>query len=183
MAGGAEGEPASLKDRTLLRLSPHTVLGGLRPAARTVGAGEAYLAVADGATWLETAVAERAGDPLPVKVVRVPGPFLAGRPSALARLLSGGAALPTQRRPPVRERGTHGAPTLGQNVETLAHLALLARYGADWYRTTALRPSSAARCARSTRETLNPGSWRRAPYGLPLALTLTQGGAGRRGVE
>ncbi|MEU5338928.1 NADH-ubiquinone oxidoreductase-F iron-sulfur binding region domain-containing protein [Streptomyces asoensis] len=171
VANGAEGEPASRKDRTLLRLSPHLVLDGLQLAARTVGAGEAYLAVADGATWLETAVAERTGDQLPVKVVRVPGSFLAGQSSALARLLSGGAALPTHQRPPVRERGTHGAPTLVQNVETLAHLALVARYGADWYRTagTAAQPGSVL-C------TVHAGGGEprvvEAPYGLSLARLL-----------
>lgn len=170
VANGAEGEPASRKDRTLLHRSPHLVLDGVQAAAHAVGAGEAYLAVADGATWLESAVAQRS-DPLPVKVVRLPRSFLSGQASALARFVSGGPALPTHQRPPVRERGVHRAPTLVQNVETLAHLALVARYGADWYRTvgTPAQPGSAL-CTLHV-----PGHEPHvveAPYGLPLARLL-----------
>ncbi|WP_405963176.1 NADH-quinone oxidoreductase subunit E [Streptomyces sp. NBC_00723] len=176
VANGAEGEPASRKDRTLLRLSPHLVLDGLQLAARTVGAGEAYLAVEDGVTWLESALARRTADPLPVKVVRLPKSFLSGQAAALARYVSGGAALPTHQRPPVRERGVHRAPTLVQNVETLAHLALVARYGADWYRTagTPAQPGSAL-CTVHV-----PGREPRvveAPYGLPLGRLLPLEGA------
>lgn len=176
VANGAEGEPASHKDRTLLRLSPHLVLDGLQVAARTVGAGEAYLAVEDGAPWLESVLARRTGDPLPVRVVRLPKSFLAGQSSALARYVSGGAALPTHQRPPVRERGVHRAPTLVQNVETLAHLALIARYGADWYRTagTPSQPGSVL-CTVHV-----PGREPRvveAPYGLPLGRLLPLEGA------
>ncbi|MEU9269275.1 NADH-ubiquinone oxidoreductase-F iron-sulfur binding region domain-containing protein [Streptomyces sp. NPDC048251] len=176
VANGAEGEPASRKDKTLLRLSPHLVLDGLQLAARTVGAGEAYLAVEDGATWLESALAQRTEDPLPVKVVRLPKSFLSGQAAALARYVSGGAALPTHQRPPVRERGVHRAPTLVQNVETLAHLALVARYGADWYRTagTPAQPGSAL-CTVHV-----PGREPRvveAPYGLPLGRLLPLEGA------
>ncbi|MFJ8538544.1 hypothetical protein [Streptomyces sp. NPDC093591] len=83
VANGAEGEPASRKDRTLLRLSPHLALDGLQLAAAAVGAVEAQLAVEDGASYLESALAER-HDPLPVRVVRLPKRFLSGesRPSS-----------------------------------------------------------------------------------------------------
>ncbi|CAM5665093.1 NADH-ubiquinone oxidoreductase-F iron-sulfur binding region domain-containing protein [Streptomyces aurantiogriseus] len=170
VANGAEGEPASRKDRTLLHRSPHLVLDGVQVAAHAVGAREAYVAVEDGATWLESALAQRT-DPLPVKVVRLSKSFLSGQASALARFVSGGAALPTHQRPPVRERGVHRAPTLVQNVETLAHLALIARHGADWYRTagTPAQPGSAL-CTLHV-----PGHEPRvveAPYGLPLARLL-----------
>ncbi|WP_458245950.1 NADH-ubiquinone oxidoreductase-F iron-sulfur binding region domain-containing protein [Streptomyces sp. MAI_2237] len=144
VANGAEGEPASRKDRTLLALSPHLVLDGVQVAAQAVGAGKAYLAVEEGASFLEAAVAHRA-DPVPVTVVRLPGRFLSGQTSALARFVGGGPALPGYQNPPVRVEGVHRAPTLVQNVETLAHLALVARYGARWFRTagTAAQPGSA----------------------------------------
>ncbi|OXY90035.1 NADH dehydrogenase [Streptomyces diastatochromogenes] len=170
VANGAESEPASHKDRTLLRLSPHLVLDGLQVAASALGAEEAHLAVEDGASWLEAALAER-HDPLPVTVVRLPRRFLAGQASALARYVSGGPALPAHPDPPVRERGVRRAPTLVQNVETLAHLALIARYGADWFRAagTPAQPGSAL-CTLHV-----PGHEVRvveAPFGMPLSRLL-----------
>jgi hypothetical protein len=124
VANGAEGEPASRKDKTLLALSPHLVLDGLQTAAPAVGAQEAYLAVEEGASYLESAAAHRK-DPVAVQVVRLPKRFLSGQASALARFVGGGTALPAHQNPPVRERGVGRAPTLVQNVETLAHLALV----------------------------------------------------------
>ncbi|MCW8379091.1 NADH-ubiquinone oxidoreductase-F iron-sulfur binding region domain-containing protein [Streptomyces justiciae] len=166
IANGAEGEPASRKDRTLLRLSPHLVLDGIQLAAAATGAGEAHLAVEEGAPDLESALTHRR-DPVPVKVVRLPGRFLSGQSSALARYVGGGIALPAYQNPPIRERGVHRAPTLVQNVETLAHLALIARYGPDWFRTagTQAQPGSAL-CTIHT-----PGYEPHvveAPFGTPL---------------
>lgn len=170
VANGAEGEPASRKDRTLLRLSPHLVLDGLQLAAAAVGAEEAHLAVEDGASYLESALGQR-HDPVPVRVVRLPKRFLSGESSALVQYVSGGAALPRYQNPPVRERGVHRAPTLVQNVETLAHLALIARYGPDWFRSagTPAQPGSAL-CTvhvagREPRVV-------EAPFGMPLHRLL-----------
>lgn len=175
VANGAESEPASLKDRTLLRLSPHLVLDGLQLAAEAIGAEEAYLAVEDGASYLESALAQRR-DPLRVQVVRLPAGFLSGQASALVQYLSGGPARPTHPVPPVRERGVGRAPTLVQNVETLAHLALVVRYGADWFRSagTPAEPGSALCTLHTASREVRVVE---APFGMPVGRLLPLDGA------
>ncbi|HEY0518566.1 MAG TPA: NADH-quinone oxidoreductase subunit L, partial [Ilumatobacteraceae bacterium] len=44
VANGAEGEPATFKDRTLIRLDPYRIVEGAAIAALAVGAGTVYLA-------------------------------------------------------------------------------------------------------------------------------------------
>ncbi len=138
VANGAESEPASRKDELLLRIAPNLVLDGLQLAAEAVGATEAhlYLHAAPGPQLLR-ALAERSSrrlDVLPVTITQAPPRFLAGQETALINRLGGGPALPTFQPPRVSERGLGGAPTLVQNAETLAHLALIARYGPRWFR-------------------------------------------------
>jgi NADH:ubiquinone oxidoreductase subunit F (NADH-binding) len=138
VANGAESEPASRKDELLLRIAPNLVLDGLQLAAEATGASEAhlYLHSAPGPNVLR-ALAERAArglDRLGVTITQAPPRFLAGQETALVNRIGGGPALPTFQPPRVSERGLGGAPTLVQNVETLAHLALIARYGPRWFR-------------------------------------------------
>jgi NADH:ubiquinone oxidoreductase subunit F (NADH-binding) len=140
VGNGAEGEPASSKDRSLLWISPHLVLDGLQLAAAAAGSRSAVLYVPRNGRLhgrLAEAIAERAAagmDAASVELVTAPDRFLAGEESALVSRLAGRPALPAYR--PVRglPRLAPGRPALVQNVETLAHLALIARYGAAWFR-------------------------------------------------
>ena len=141
VANGAEGEPASCKDRLLLTRLPHLVLDGIAVAAHAVGAREAYLCVHGQETdllgALEHAVAQRraAGvDPVPIQVTGIPGRYVASEQSSIVGYLNGGPAKPAFAPPRPHQRGVHGRPTLVNNVETLAHLALIARFGDRWFR-------------------------------------------------
>jgi NADH:ubiquinone oxidoreductase subunit F (NADH-binding) len=140
VANGVEGEPASHKDALLLRINPHLVLDGAAAAAAAVGAKHITIAVGRGASTAHASIAAaigeraRAGGRERFELVAAPERFVAGEESALVNWLNGGPAKPTFAPPRPFERGVRGRPTLVQNVETLASIALIARYGADWFR-------------------------------------------------
>ncbi|MGO4382782.1 NADH-ubiquinone oxidoreductase-F iron-sulfur binding region domain-containing protein [Specibacter sp. RAF43] len=135
IANGAEGDPLGFKDATLLHNAAHLVIDGLLVAAAAVGARELY--VYAGAANLEpvaAAVAERA-DAGAITLVPAPDAFIAGAAGAVVNFLETGKALPRDLPGRLVERGLRGRPTLLYNVETWAHMALIARYGADWFRS------------------------------------------------
>jgi NADH:ubiquinone oxidoreductase subunit F (NADH-binding) len=142
LVNGAEGEPLSHKDRTILALRPHLVLDGAQLAADAVGADEIVLYVGDphqeAMTALQRAGAERiaarAGSAVPIRIARAPDRYVAGEESAAVHFVNTGDARPVTTPPRPFERGVGGLPTLVQNVESLAHVALIARRGAAWYR-------------------------------------------------
>ncbi len=140
VVNAAEGEPASEKDRTLLRVLPHLVLDGGLLAAQALGADEVIACVCElegGAiSSLQLALAERgrASGGARVRIATVPAGYVSGQESALVNHLNGGPALPTFTPPLPFERGVAQRPTLVNNAETLAHLALIARHGPKWFR-------------------------------------------------
>ena len=136
VANGAEGEPASAKDRTLLRTAPHLVLDGLAVVGTAVGATRAVVYVpSELAPLMSRAVGERRDrDRIAVEVVEAPDTFVAGEETAVVSRLSGGPALPLDKFTRIVESGVDGRPTVLNNVETLAHIALIARHGAGWFR-------------------------------------------------
>lgn len=142
VANGAEGEPASGKDRQLLESTPHLVLDGAVLAAQAVGADTAIVCLPVRArrarASVEAALAERDAAERPeadLAVEVVPDRYLAGEETALVNHLNGGGVRPTLVPPRPAERGVARRPTLVDNVETLAHLALLARHGPAWFRS------------------------------------------------
>jgi len=131
VANGCEGEPESAKDALLLARRPHLLIDGAVLAAGAVGAREALVCVsaanAAGAAAVRAALGERR-DRVAVHLHAVPERYVASEESALARHLDGGPALPASGPRP------YARGLLVQNVETLAHVALVARHGSRWFR-------------------------------------------------
>ena len=139
VANGTEGEPVSRKDKVLLAHDPDIVIDGALAAAQAVGADEVVLVVsraAGPARWTAGEAVRRRADgarPIRLAFAEAPERFVTGEASALVHWLNGGPAKPTLTPPRASERGVRGRPTLVQNAETLAHVALIARHGADWF--------------------------------------------------
>lgn len=176
VANGAEGEPASGKDRALLMTAPHLVLDGLQLACRAVGARSAYLYAPEPllAGVLGRALRER-DDRVPVTAVAAPDAFLSGEESAVVAAVSGRRAVPTATPPRVFERGVRGLPTLVQNVETLAAIGLIVRFGPQWFREQGGPSDPGSRLVTVSGAVASPGVYE-VPGGCALSSVVAAAG-------
>ena len=159
VANGAEGEPATFKDRTLMRLDPYRIVEGLAIAAFCVDAPTAFIGVKrsfGGEVANLRRAAVELGDTgllgdLTISIVEGPDEYLFGEEKALLEVIEGRDPLP-RLLPPWQhglfatvtmgwEAGTPAGagqasnPTLVNNVETLASVAHVLARGATWYRS------------------------------------------------
>jgi len=182
VANGAEGEPASGKDRLLLTRLPHLVMDGISLAVAAVGAREAYLCVHRAETGLlaglhEAAEARRGAgiDPVPIEIVGLPGHYVSSEQTAIVSFLDGRPAKPTFTPPRLDERGLRGRPTLANNVETLAHLALIARYGDAWFRGIGLPSATGSALVTVAGSVARPGVYE-IELGTPVGDVVLRAG-------
>lgn len=183
VANGTEGEPASVKDKTLLIRASHLVFDGISIAAETVGADQAVLCVDRHATKalqsVHKAAAERAragADVIDIRIETTPPGYLTGEESALVHWLNGGDAKPTFVPPRPFEKGVRGQPTLVNNVETLANLALIARFGSDWFRSLGTPDNPGTLLVTIGGDVQHPGVYE-LPFGAPVEALLRSAGA------
>jgi NADH:ubiquinone oxidoreductase subunit F (NADH-binding) len=140
VANGSEGEPASRKDHFLLTHTPHLVLDGASLAAATLRANRVVLYVpqrqVEGIRRAVHARRPSGIDPVEIEVIAAPDAYLSGQESAVVQALNDGPAIPTFiGMQSIRDHGVRGRPTLVQNVETLAHVAMISRFGSQWFRS------------------------------------------------
>lgn len=176
VANGEEGEPASVKDRWLLRNRPHLVLDGLRLAARLVGAEHVHVYLSDplSASAIDTALGHLADELGGVTVsVRTVAPgYVAGEESAVVRAINGGPAKPSDKPPRPFEHGVGDLPTMVSNVETLANLPYLHQHGAQQYRAVGTSSSPGTLLLTVTGGGRRPALYE-VPFGVPFADLLT----------
>jgi NADH:ubiquinone oxidoreductase subunit F (NADH-binding) len=150
VVNGAEGEPGTFKDRSILRGNPYQVIEGAFIAARATHADRVVIALkASFAAEVErtrAALAEmRAARVLPTAigcdVFEGPDEYLYGEESALLEAIDGRGPFPRVV-PPYRVGllGEHphswvgAGPALVNNVETIANVPGIVARGARWFR-------------------------------------------------
>jgi NADH:ubiquinone oxidoreductase subunit F (NADH-binding) len=173
LANGEEGEPSSVKDRWLLRTRPHLVLDGVLHAAAAVDADVAHVYVSDPEAERSVldALAELGEQPVDLRVTRVEPSYVAGEETAAVNALNGRPALPSDKPPRPFESGVDGRPTLVSNVETLANLPVLARLGADGYRSVGTDRAPGTFLMTLGGRVNTPGLYE-LPLGVPLGVAI-----------
>lgn len=140
VANGSESELLSKKDAALLTRFPHLVIDGLVILGSALGAKTGYVHIKSGNALVEQAVKQalldrKGADPVSIElsIANSLGGYPAGVESAVISSIQGDGGKPIYlpMRPIVR--GVKKRPTLVSNVETLAQLALLTRFGSNWF--------------------------------------------------
>jgi NADH:ubiquinone oxidoreductase subunit F (NADH-binding) len=159
--------------------APHLVLDGAAIAASLIGANEAVIVAHRAVSEIvAAAVAQRRrahADRIRFRVVPAADRFVAGEASAVVNWIERGVPRPMPTPPRLSERGLHGRPTLVQNVETLAHLALIARHGADWFRAVGTQQEPGSMLVTLAGAVRRPGVYEIA-IGTGVADVLEQAG-------
>ncbi len=178
VVNGSETEPASAKDRLLLARLPHLVLDGAVLAAAAIGAAHVIVKFGEHAAAsrraLEVALSLRS-DPASIELVAGPESYVAGEESAVVHYLNDAVAKPTFVPPRPFERGVRGRPTLVQNPETLAQVALVARHGPAWYRELGSDPDPGSALVTISGAVNSPGVYELA-FGTPMTDLLAAAG-------
>lgn len=184
VVNGCEGEPTSYKDHLLLEALPHLVVDGALLVADALGSREIIVAVereaVDAGQAAERALAERpelGRRGCSGLAVAIPGGYVSGQDTAVVNALNGGPARPTVTPPFPAELGVGGRPTLVSNVETLAHVALIARHGAGWYRALGTSEQPGSRLVTIGGAVAHPGVLEIANGTSLHALVHAAGGA------
>jgi len=144
-----EGDPGAFMNRSLLEGDPHALLEGMLIAGYALGAEQGYIYCRAeyplALERLDLALAQAAqygllGDDIQgsphsfhVKVKEGAGAFVCGEETALIASIEGRRGMPRPRPPFPAVSGLWKKPTIINNVETLASVALILQNGADWF--------------------------------------------------
>ena len=144
-----EGDPGAFMNRSLIEGDPHSILEGMLIAGYAIGAKEGYIycrveyPLALERLRLAIRQAEESGllknnilgsgFSFNIHVKVGAGAFVCGEETALIASIEGNRGMPRPRPPFPASSGLWSKPTIINNVETLASVALIMQNGADWF--------------------------------------------------
>ncbi len=192
---GDESEPGTFKDRMIMEVSPHLLVEGVIIASYATKVHHAFIYVRGellkAGLQVERAVREAveagfigkdilgSGFDLAITVHHGAGAYICGEESALLESLEGKRGYPRLKPPFPAVVGLYSGPTVINNVETLAALPAIARYGADAYAAYGTEKSKGTRVYCLSGHVNRPGNYE-APLGLSLRTLIEDLGGGMR---
>ncbi len=144
-----EGDPGAFMDRSVLEGDPHSLIEGMAIGAYAVGACQGYVYVRAeyplAVERLEHALARArsvgllgknifgTGFDFDLEIRMGSGAFVCGEETALITSIQGNRGEPRPRPPFPAQKGLWGRPTVLNNVETYANVALILKKGGEWF--------------------------------------------------
>jgi bidirectional [NiFe] hydrogenase diaphorase subunit len=185
IVNGDEGDPGAYMDRTVMEDDPHRVLEGMIICAYAVGASYGYLYIRGeypiAVDRIRKAIrAARRRQILGNSVmgtnfrftaeVRIgAGAFVCGEETALIHSVEGKRGMPRIRPPYPSKSGLWNAPTVINNVETMANVPAIINNGAEWYTSLGTEKSKGTKVFALAGHLRNTGL-----IEVPMGITLRE---------
>jgi len=193
-----ESEPGTCKDIPLMLATPHTLVEGVIISAYAIRANHAFIYVRGEVLHvvrrLQRAVQEAylaghlgkdihgSGFDLELTVHAGAGAYICGEETALLDSLEGRRGQPRLRPPFPAVAGLYAAPTVINNVESIASVPCIVNNGADWFGSMGTEKSKGMTLFSLSGHVRRPGQFE-APLGITLRQLLELAGGVREGHE
>jgi NADH-quinone oxidoreductase subunit F len=193
-----ESEPGTCKDIPLMMATPHTLVEGVIISAYAIRANHAFIYVRGEVLHvvrrLQRAVQEAylaghlgkdihgSGFDLELTVHAGAGAYICGEETALLDSLEGRRGQPRLRPPFPAVAGLYAAPTVINNVESIASVPCIVRNGAEWFGSMGSEKSKGMTLYSLSGHVQRPGQFE-APLGITLRQLLDLAGGVREGHE
>jgi len=188
-----EGEPGTFKDRVLLQSYISRLIEGMTLCASVIGASQGFIYLRGEYRYLvpqiEAALQQVRDDKLlgngildhsdfnfDIKIHLGAGAYICGEESSLIESLEGKRGIPRIRPPFPVTSGYLGIPTVVNNVETFIAAAMIASYGAEWFKAEGTEESCGSKILSVSGDCARPGIYE-YPMGTTIETVLADCGA------
>lgn len=183
-----ESEPGTCKDIPLIMADPHILVEGIAIASRAIGCTHAFVYLRGEVVHVyrrlmnainEATEAGLLGD-LVITAHAGAGAYICGEETALLDSLEGRRGHPRLKPPFPAVAGLYARPSVVNNVETIADVALVLRNSASWYASMGTERSKGTGIFSVSGHVKNPGQFE-APFGITMRELLDFAGGIREG--
>lgn len=180
-----ESEPGTFKDRALIEGDPFTIIEGMIIAAYAVGASKGYLYIRGEYTHSHEVISRAieiagqegflgkdilgSGFDFEIELRSGAGAYICGEETALFESIEGKRGFPRVKPPFPTTHGLFNQPTVINNVETLANVALICKIGPEEYKKMGSEDSTGPRLFSISGDISRPGI-----YEITRPITLEE---------